>query len=220
MLAAGSGERLGVGSPKAFVPLGGRTILAHAVAAAAACPEVDLLVVTAPEGAEDLAHAVLEPFGAHAVVRGGASRQASVRAALEVVPADAPTIVCHDAARALASSALFSAVLRGLEGYDGCIPVVPVPDTVKRVKADEVLATEPREELRLAQTPQAFVATALRDAHARAEAADLEFTDDAAALEWAGYRVHAVPGEPWNLKITTPEDLARAEADLLEGRHG
>lgn len=216
VLAAGSGERLGFATPKAFVALGGRTMLAHAVEAALASRAIDLAVVTAPMGSEDLAHAICEPFGAHAVVTGGASRTASVRAALEVVPADAAVVVCHDAARALAPPSLFTAVVGALEGWDGVVPVVPVPDTVKRVRGEDVLGTEPREGLALAQTPQAFGASALRGAHARAADAGLEFTDDAAALEWAGYRVRAIPGETRNFKITSVEDLERAEA-LMTG---
>lgn len=215
VLAAGSGERLGLETPKAFVPLGGRPILARAVASAFACPRIGFVVVTAPPGAEDLAHAIVEPLGAHAVVVGGRTRHASVRAALEAVPPEATAVICHDAARALATPQLFSTVLGALEGWDGVVPVVPVPDTVKRVRDGAVVATEPREDLALAQTPQAFSARALRDAHARAAEAGLEFTDDAAALEWAGYRVRTTPGEPHNFKITTVEDLARAE-QLLE----
>jgi 2-C-methyl-D-erythritol 4-phosphate cytidylyltransferase len=92
------------------------------------------------------------------------------------------------------------------------VPVVPVADTVKRVRDGSVVGTEARGELALAQTPQAFRAAPLRDAHARAERDGLDFTDDASAVEWAGYRVRVVPGEPGNFKITSAEDLARAEA--------
>jgi 2-C-methyl-D-erythritol 4-phosphate cytidylyltransferase/2-C-methyl-D-erythritol 2,4-cyclodiphosphate synthase len=220
VLAAGSGERLGLDTPKAFVPLAGRPILARAVASALACPRVGLVVVAAPSGAEDLAHAIVEPLGAHAVVTGGTTRHASVRAALAAVPAEAAAVVCHDAARALASPELFAAVLEALPGWDGVVPCLPVTDTVKRLVDGSVVRTEPRDELGLAQTPQAFAAPALRDAHERAAAADLEFTDDAAALEWAGYRVRAVPGEPRNFKITDAGDLARAEALLGEAVRG
>lgn len=220
VLAAGTGERLGLQAPKAFVPLGGRPILARAVSAALACPSIDLVVVTAPPGSEDLAHAIVEPLGAHAVVTGGATRHASVRAGLAVVPEEASTVVCHDAARALASPALFEEVLDALPGWDGVVPAVPVSDTVKRVRDGAVVRTEPRDELALAQTPQAFTTSALRGAHARAAAAGLEFTDDAAALEWAGYRVRVVPGEPGNFKITTAEDVLRAEHLLVEAGGG
>jgi 2-C-methyl-D-erythritol 4-phosphate cytidylyltransferase len=98
--------------------------------------------------------------------------------------------------------------------------VVPVTDTVKRLRDGAVERTEPREAFGLAQTPQAFLAAALRDAHARADRDGVEVTDDAAAMELAGYRVRAIAGEPGNFKITTAEDLARAEAvvsDLARG---
>jgi len=220
VLAAGSGERLGLDRPKAFVPVGGRPMLAHAVAAALACPAVSAVVVAAPPGSEDLAHAILEPLGSHAVVAGGVSRRASVRAALEAVPADVAVVVCHDAARPFASPGLFGRVLEALEGADGAVPVMPVPDTVKRVVDGVVVGTEPREGLALAQTPQAFVAFALREAHELAERDGAEVTDDAAALERAGFRVLAIPGEPGNFKVTTPEDLARADAIALELARG
>lgn len=220
VLAAGSGDRLGLPTPKAFVPLGGRPLLARAVKAALACPGIGSVIVTAPAGSEDLAHAIVEPLGAHALVTGGPTRHTSVHAALTVLPAEAEAVICHDAARALASPALFAAVLEGLERWDGVVPVLPVPDTVKRVREGAVVATEPREELALAQTPQAFLAGALRDAHRRAAEARVEFTDDAAALEWAGYRVGTVPGEPRAFKITTAEDLSRAEWLLEETVRG
>lgn len=220
VLAAGGGERLGLERPKAFVELAGRPLVAHAVRGALACPAVTLVVVAAPAGGEDLAHAIVEPLGAHAVVTGGATRQASVRAALTLVPAEAGAIVCHDAARPFATPELFASVLAALVDADGAVPVVPVPDTVKRVADGLVLGTEPREVLALAQTPQAFRAAALREAHARAERDGVEVTDDAAALERAGFRVRTVPGDPANFKITTPEDLARAEAIALELARG
>jgi 2-C-methyl-D-erythritol 4-phosphate cytidylyltransferase len=220
VLAAGSGDRLGTPRPKAFIELGGRPLLVHAVGAALACPGIEMVVVAAPAGGEDLAHAMIEPLGAHALVTGGATRRASVRGALEAVPLEAGAIVCHDAARPFATPALFTRVLEALGGADGVVPVVPVPDTVKRVDGGLVLGTVPRETLALAQTPQAFVASALRTAHERAEDDGAEVTDDAAALERAGFRVRTVPGELGNFKITTPEDLARAERVALELAHG
>jgi 2-C-methyl-D-erythritol 4-phosphate cytidylyltransferase len=220
LLAAGTGERLGGSAPKAFVGVAGRPILAHAARAALACPEISAIVVAVPTGLEDLAHAMVEGIGTHSVVAGGESRQASVRAALAVIPEDVAAIVCHDAARPFAGPRLFSAVLGALSDADGVVPVLPVWDTVKRIRDGYVVETEPREELGLAQTPQAFVARALRDAHNRAAEAGLDLTDDAALLEWAGYRVRVVPGEPGNFKITTPEDLARAESHAGELTRG
>jgi 2-C-methyl-D-erythritol 4-phosphate cytidylyltransferase len=220
VLAGGVGDRLGGGTPKAFVPLAGRPLLFRAAEAACGAGAIASIVVTAPAGWEDLAHAIVEPVGTHAVVTGGATRQASVRLALAVVPAECEAIVCHDAARPLATPALFDAVLDALDGWDGVVPVSPVADTVKRLSGDAIEGTMARESLGLAQTPQAFVARALRDAHARAERDRLEVTDDAAALEHAGYRVRAIRGEPGNFKITTAEDLRRAESALAEQRRG
>lgn len=223
VLAAGSGERLGAVEPKAFLPLGGTPMLVMTVRAALASPSIGSVVVAAPLGSEDLAHALIEQLGAHAVVPGGATRGASVRAALAEVPAEVPVVVCHDAARPFASPALFDDVVRALDERPevaGVVPVVPVADTVKRVSDGYVVRTEPRDELALAQTPQGFRATALREAHERAAAQGRDFSDDAALVEWAGHGVSTVPGEPSNFKITTADDLARATALAEESGRG
>ena len=185
-------------------------------------PRIGFVVVTAPAGAEDLAHAMVEPLGAHAVVTGGPTRHASVRAALAAVPDEAEAVLCHDAARALATPDLFSAVLAALDRWDGVVPAVPVSLRHREAGARRGRGRDrgTRGSGVLAQTPQAFTASALRDAHARAAEAEVEFADDAAALESAGYRVRAIPGEPANFKITTVEDLARAERLLEEAVRG
>ncbi len=214
ILAAGSGERLGRAEPKAFLEVAGAPMMLRAAEAAAACLGVTSLVIAAPPGLEERARAVVVVGKPVVVVAGGATRHRSVGRALAAIPEPTPVVVCHDAARPFASSRLFGKVLGALEvsaDASGAVPVVHVSDTVKRVHGGFVVATEDRDELALAQTPQAFRAPALRDAHARAAGAGLEFSDDAAALEWAGYRVAATPGEPDNFKITTEQDLARAE---------
>lgn len=211
--AAGIGLRLAHDEPKAFVELGGRAMLVLSAEAALASGAVDRVLVPVPPGREAEAAELLVSLGGRVLaVTGGATRLASVRAALESVPETAEIILCHDAARPMATPALFRAVIDGLADADAVVPVLPVRDTVKRVLHGSVLRTEPREELALAQTPQAFRSAPLRDAHARAERERLDFTDDASAVEWAGYRVRVVPGEPGNFKITSAEDLARAEA--------
>jgi 2-C-methyl-D-erythritol 4-phosphate cytidylyltransferase/2-C-methyl-D-erythritol 2,4-cyclodiphosphate synthase len=214
LLAAGSGTRLGADEPKAFLSLGGGSMLAIAAASVDDAEAVGAVVVVVPAGFEARAAGLLvgltKPIS---VVAGGASRQASVRAAIPQL-ADHPRmemIACHDAARPFASPDLFARVFGALDGgADGAVPTVPVADTVKRIRDGEIVATEPREELRLAQTPQAFRIGPFLDAHERAAAAGVDLSDDAAVLEWAGYRVVAVAGEPGNVKITTGHDLDEA----------
>jgi 2-C-methyl-D-erythritol 4-phosphate cytidylyltransferase len=210
VVAAGSGERLGAEVPKAFVPLGAVPMLVWSVRAAFASRVVSSVVIAAPPGREDLAHAMVEDLGAHAVVTGGETRQASVRAALGALALETEVVVVHDAARPFASASLFAAVAEATREADGAVPVVAVTDTVKRVRDGWVVSTAPRDELAAAQTPQAFRASALRDAHERAAGVGIEFTDDAGLLEWAGYRIRAVPGEAGNFKVTTSVDLERA----------
>ena len=187
-----------------------------AAGSAAACPSVDVLVVAVPVGLESRAEELLAdlptPFS---LIEGGASRQSSVRAALAAVDPDVDVVAVHDAARPFAPPQLFESVIRAVaSGADAAIPVIPVPDTVKRVRDGVILATEPRDELGLAQTPQAFRTDVLRDGHARAAADGREFSDDAAMIEWMGVEVRALPGDPANFKITTIMDLVRAEARM------
>jgi 2-C-methyl-D-erythritol 4-phosphate cytidylyltransferase len=216
VLAAGAGRRLGADEPKAFLSIGGRPMLAVAVAAAAASGAVDEIVVTVPEGYEDRALGCVEGLEILCtVVRGGDSRQASVRAGLAAIRDGIELVAVHDAARPFAPPDLFTSVLAAIgEGDDGAIPVLPVADTVKRVDDGFVTATLPRDRLALAQTPQAFRASALRDAHERAAASGLDVTDDAEAMEAAGCRVRAIAGDPMNVKITTMFDLAMADARM------
>lgn len=212
LLAAGAGRRLGGPEPKALLPIGGRPVLAVAAAAAAAAG-VGGLVVTFPPGWEGRARASVVDLEVDVqLVEGGDTRQASVRAALEAVPASVAIVAIHDAARPFASPDLFRRVLRAVErGPDGAVPVLPVADTVFRVRGEVVEGVESREELALGQTPQAFRTAALREAHANAEVAGASFTDDASMLRWAGFEVLAVPGDPDNVKITTLADLAHAD---------
>jgi 2-C-methyl-D-erythritol 4-phosphate cytidylyltransferase / 2-C-methyl-D-erythritol 2,4-cyclodiphosphate synthase len=212
---AGRGRRLAGDRPKAFVVLGGRTLLEHAAAAIEACPDVDAFVVAAPAGWEDRAREIAKGFSKLIAVTSGAeTRQGSVHLALAEVPEDFDAVVCHDVARPLASPKLFSAVLSALDRADGVVPAVAVSDTVKRVADGVVVETLVRDELVLVQTPQAFHRRALHDAHRRAAAEGITATDDAALVERAGYRVVLVDGEEGNLKVTRPDDLRRAEALL------
>jgi 2-C-methyl-D-erythritol 4-phosphate cytidylyltransferase len=225
ILAAGAGERMGDGEPKAFRELDGRSMLSRSAGSAAATPEVDALIVACPAGMGERAASEIATLGkTFAICVGGASRHASVRAAIAELPPSCRVVVCHDAARALVRPELFGAVLRRLASAPAdvaaVIPAVPVADTIKRINGDEVAQTLARNDLRAAQTPQGFRARDLREAHRLAEDAGLEFTDDAAAIEWAGGRVLVIPGDADNLKITTERDLALAHALLAGTRRG
>jgi 2-C-methyl-D-erythritol 4-phosphate cytidylyltransferase len=220
VLAAGSGERLGGALPKAFVPLAGRALVSWSLDALAAWGGADRVLLVAPLESEDLQPLIQQlvaGYGIDAVVSGGATRQASVRAGLAAV-GEASTVVCHDAARPFASPALFGHVVEALRDADGAVPVVRSPDTVKIVADGLVERTLPRDRLRLVQTPQAFRGDVLREVHERAARDGLEATDDAMLLEAAGFRVAAVEGEPGNFKVTTAEDLGRAE-DVMARLH-
>jgi len=217
LLAAGSGSRLG-GRPKAFLEVAGEPLFLHSLRSLAASAVVEGVVMMVPEGyagaAERWERSLrLDPGFLIARV-GGPSRQDSVRLGLEAVPAETEAIICHDAARPFASPDLFQQVLAGLQSADGVVPLISPPDTVKRVRAGRIVETIPRDEIGLAQTPQAFSARALRRAHELASRSGLDGTDDAVLVEAAGYRVVAVEGEADNFKVTSPEDLLRAEAIL------
>lgn len=190
---------------------------------------VDIAVERAAQACETVIVVVAEPTSwdgdpSVVVVRGGATRSASVRAGLEAVPSSADVVVVHDAARPLADLALWWAVLDAVRaGADGAVPGLPMTDTVKRVDRlgpvgshvagsqvdiQRVVATVDRSNLVAVQTPQAFRTAALRAAHVGAHDA----TDDAALLESAGGLVVVVPGDPRNLKVTTASDLVVANA--------
>lgn len=211
LLGAGAGRRLGASEPKALLPIGGRPMLGVAAASAAATPTVTALVVTYPPGWKGRALACLDGLSVPPrLVEGGVTRQESVRAALHEV--DELVVAVHDAARPFAQPDLFVRVLDAIaEGAVGAVPVVPVSDTVLRVRDEAVEGWEPRDGLALGQTPQAFRTEVLREAHEKAEAAGVSFTDDASLLRWAGHEVRVVPGDPDNLKITTLADLAEAD---------
>lgn len=205
VVAAGSGTRLGAGLPKAFVDVAGRSLLEHALAAV---PEAAQLVIVAPEShlAESRA---LAPRAV--VVAGGDTRQASVAAGLAVVEPGIRTVLVHDAARAFTPPEVFDRVIAAVaETGGGVIPVLPVIDTIKRVDGVSVLETVDRSALVQVQTPQGFPREALDAAY---RTASDDHTDDAALFATAGGTVTSVPGDPRSHKLTTPDDLRRAELE-------
>src|SRR5438132_4189844 len=215
LVAAGRGERLDTDQPKAFAKLGGQPLLAEPLRRLDESQWVDAIVVVAPPGWEEPVILLAEELGCgkvSACVAGGASRGESVRLALREVPDDAAAVVVHDAARPFVEDDVIERVLAALnEGWDGAVPVLPVTDTVKRVDGDRVFETLDRSELRVAQTPQAFVASVLRDAFT----GDVSSATDCASLvEARGGRVKAVPGGEPRVNVTDASDLERAAALL------
>jgi 2-C-methyl-D-erythritol 4-phosphate cytidylyltransferase len=215
LAAAGSGERLGADRPKAFVRLGEQPLLAESLHRLDDSDWVDAIVVAAPPGWEEPAILLAEELGCGKVsscVTGGATRAQSVQLALGEVPEDAAVVLVHDAARPLLHDSVIARVLSALnEGWEGAVPSLPVPDTVKRMDAGRIAETLDRSTLRLAQTPQAFVANVLRRALARSPQ---PWTDCSAAVEAAGGRVTAVEGDARLLKITDEADLDRVTSLL------
>jgi 2-C-methyl-D-erythritol 4-phosphate cytidylyltransferase len=213
--AAGSGERLGAGRPKAFVTLGGTPLLEHALSGLRASGVIDRIVVAVPPALTDESKLV---FGGEdaVIVSGGADRTESVGLALEAA-GDAEYILVHDAARALTPPTLIARVVAALkEGHSAVVPGLALADTIKAVDANgAVLGTPERAGLRAVQTPQGFHADVLRRAYQRAGSGGV--TDDASLVEQLGTPVQTVDGDPLAFKITTPLDLLLAEAVLARG---
>ena len=222
VVAAGSSTRMG-GIDKLTAPLAGRPLLAWTVEALAAVPLVErIVVVAAADRVEDLRGAAWLPARVTAVVAGGMRRQESVAAGFAALARlDGPdadgerVILVHDGARPVVGHVLVEAVARAAAEHGAAIPVVAVAETIKRIVDGRVAGTVERSGLATAQTPQGVRRSILEAAYARFPPDGPEtFTDEAALLEACTIEVHAIHGDPGNLKVTLPADLARAEAGL------
>jgi 2-C-methyl-D-erythritol 4-phosphate cytidylyltransferase len=215
LVAAGAGERLGEERPKAFVKLGELPLLAEPLRRLEESDWVDAIVVAVPADWEEPAILLAEELSASkviAAVQGGATRAESVRAALAEVPEDALVVLVHDAAGPLLTDDVLERVLAPLsEGWDGVVPGLPIVDTVKTVSSGAVTGTLTREKLIAVQTPQAFIASKLREAYSGDVSAA---TDCASLVEARGGRVKWVEGDPRLLKVTTKADLEQIAAWL------
>lgn len=210
VVAGGRGSRFGGDLPKQYRLLAGKAVIRHALEAFAAHPAVDaILPVIHPDDGDLFAEAaagldLLPP------AFGGATRQESVRLGLEALAGRAPDrVLIHDAARPFPGSGLISRVIEALDAVPGAIPALPVADTLKRGESGQIAGTVDRSGLWRAQTPQGFRYKDILDLHRRFQGAEL--TDDAALCEQAGLAVALVPGSEENQKVTTQEDLIRAE---------
>lgn len=222
--AAGRGERLGPGEPKALRELAGQPLLAHAIRALSEARSVDVIIVAAPSGQEARVSTLLHPVAGETelhVVTGGHTRQQSVSLALRALPDDVDVVLVHDAARPLVPGDVIDAVTSAVRsGADAVVPAVPVTDTIKQVDtAGRVESTVDRSQLRAAQTPQGFARIVLESAHRDAAEQGLEdASDDAGLVEHFGRPVMVIPGSEDGFKVTRPIDLVLAEAVLARRR--
>lgn len=219
VVAAGSGSRLGGEVPKALRELGGRALVSHSLEALAAGGVTRAIVVIAEGLLPDFETVLADSPIPAAVVVGGAERQDSVLAGLDAIGGDpelvaADFVLVHDAARALVPPEVVARVIDALaSGAVGCIPVVPVVDTIRRVTAAGSQVVD-RAELVFVQTPQGFVRDVLHRGHLYVHERGLHVTDDAAVIEALGEQVVLVDGSREALKVTEPLDLLFAEAVL------
>jgi 2-C-methyl-D-erythritol 4-phosphate cytidylyltransferase len=222
--APGAGSRLG--GAKGLVRLAGRAMLAHAVEAMEANECTTAVVVVSHPDAMEATAKLLADEGLAKVtglVAGGSTRQASVAAGLRALPPGPEYVVVHDVARPLVAPGAVDRMLALLleAGLAGVVPGVPVIDTIRRVDAAQrSTGIVDRDQLRSMQTPQLFVRVVLERAHLLARRDGVEATDEAALVELAGHSVQVVPGDPENLKVATPLDLAIAETLLARRRRG
>lgn len=216
VVGAGRGVRFGGAAPKQYASLGGQPLIRHALAAFAGHPEVaSVRAVIHPDDA-DLFRAAARGLSVLEPVAGGPTRQDSVRLGLESLVGLAPEkVLIHDAARPFVPADLISRVLAALEAAPGAIPALPVADTLKREEAGVVAATVERAGMWRAQTPQGFRFPDILAAHRKLAGAEL--TDDSQVAERAGLSVRVVPGSEDNLKVTSNDDLLRAQRLLAEG---
>jgi 2-C-methyl-D-erythritol 4-phosphate cytidylyltransferase len=214
LVAAGRGERMGAGRPKGFLEVAGQTLLLRSVRALAAAPSVDAIVAVVPaEHVEDASAILRAADKVAAVVAGGGRRQDSVLEGMKPAPDGFDGIVLvHDAARPFVSPSLIESVVAEARNSGAAVPVVPVADTIKKVKDGRIAATLDRSELAAAQTPQGFRFSLLVRAYEDAFRHQITVTDEASAVERLGLPVAIVPGEATNRKLTTPDDLVWAEA--------
>jgi 2-C-methyl-D-erythritol 4-phosphate cytidylyltransferase/2-C-methyl-D-erythritol 2,4-cyclodiphosphate synthase len=216
VVAAGRGLRAGGDVPKQYRDIAGEPVIRVTLSSLLSHPRIGAVQpVIHPDDADIFRAATAGLSKLRPPVRGGATRQASVRAGLEALHAGSPGLVLiHDAARPFLSGALIDRAIAAGERHGAAVPAVAIADTVKKIDGDAMVTeTLDRSHLRMVQTPQSFAFDLIMEAHRRAAAVHRDdFTDDAALAEWAGHRVSVFEGEADNVKLTTDDDFVRAEA--------
>lgn len=221
LLAAGRGLRMGADTPKAYLSLGGKPILQYGLETFDASSLVsEIVLVIHPDDQRRLEGELLDAYEPECrlkIVYGGEHRQDSTQAGVRAVRS--PWVAVHDAVRPFVSDALFASVAEAAETYRAAVPAMSIPETVKSIDDDSfALGDVDRATLQLAQTPQCFEQLLLDRSLDDAERQGRYFTDEAGVvLATSGIKSRVVPGETTNVKITTPQDLALAEAMLDAG---
>ncbi|MDT8316658.1 MAG: 2-C-methyl-D-erythritol 4-phosphate cytidylyltransferase [bacterium] len=222
--AAGSGTRMGGDRSKQYLAIGERPILIETLMVFNESPHIDEIILLSPPADIDLMKKLLKKYDlakVTKVVKGGKERQDSISNALDALDRSSSIVLVHDGVRPFISDKIIKELIDAVNQYGAAIAAVPVKDTVKKVSnrsisGISIIETVPRENLWLAQTPQAFRAKLIIGAYANAREKGIRGTDDASLLEAIGVDVKIVMGSYENIKITTPEDLVFAEAILKE----
>ena len=218
VVAAGRGVRMGAAVNKVLLPLCGEPVIRHAVRAFCEADEIDgVVVVASADETEQMRAALCGLERVCAIVPGGSTRQESVKNGLDALPKEARIALVHDGARPLISRELIARCIRQTEDCGSAVVCTPVTDTVKVEKDGCVVRTLDRSQLRAVQTPQCFFAGELKAAYEAAARDSVSVTDDASVMEHAGHSVHLLESSEVNFKLTTPEDLRRAE-DIIGER--
>ncbi len=214
--SAGKGKRMGIETPKHFLRLEGRPILAYTIEAFESCPVVNQIFLVVRSGEEEFClREVVEKYGFKKVLKvviGGERRQDSVYNAIKELDTDTDIVVVHDGVRPFVSTALISETVKSAMYFDGVVAALPLKDTIKEVTKDGIVKDTPeRERYYLAQTPQTFKKRVLESAFISAYNDDYFGTDEASLVERTGGKVKVIEGSYENIKITTPEDMLFAE---------
>lgn len=218
VVAAGRGVRMGAAVNKVLLPLRGEPVIRHTVRAFCEADKIDgVVVVASADETEQMRAALCGLEKVCAIVPGGSTRQESVKNGLDALPKEARIALVHDGARPLISRELIARCIRQTEDCGSAVVCTPVTDTVKVEKDGCVVRTLDRSQLRAVQTPQCFFAGELKAAYEAAARDGVSVTDDASVMEHAGHSVHLLESSEVNFKLTTPEDLRRAE-DIIGER--
>lgn len=213
--AAGSGKRMGGKTSKQYLAIGGTPILVETLIVFNTSPYIDEIILVSPTDDLTLINTMVKDYNLNKVskvVEGGKERQDSISNGLDALDRSSSIVLVHDGVRPFISDEIIKELIDAVNQYGAAIVAVPVKDTVKKVLHTSITGTVPRENLWLAQTPQAFSTKVIIDAYANAREKGLMGTDDASLVEAMGLDVKIVMGSYENIKITTPEDLIFAEA--------